>query len=78
MVKKMTMQGTILKWGNSYGIRISKEMVEKMKLQEKERVNLEVKPIQNPLKELWGTGKDNPISKETIRKLAKELEGDWI
>ncbi|MBN1275155.1 hypothetical protein JXA12_02590 [Candidatus Woesearchaeota archaeon] len=77
MVGKITLTGTILKWGNSYGIRINKEEVERMRLQEKQQVEVAIKPIKNPLLELWGSAKDNPITKEDFLRIRRELEGEF-
>jgi hypothetical protein len=78
MVEKMEINGTILKWGNSYGIRISKDLVENLNLKEKDFVLIEsIKPV-NPLKELWGQGKNNPINKNNFLKRRKEIESKWM
>ena len=76
MVKKMRIEGTVLKWGNSFGIRIGKEVVDTLKLNEKEKVDLDIRKKDNPLIELWSS-KIN-ISKKRIKELSKELEGEWM
>lgn len=76
MALKMTTEGKVLKWGNSFGIRINKDVVEKLKLNEHETVELEIKKRDNPLKELFGSMKGNPITREEFLKNRKEIEGD--
>lgn len=75
MAKKMTLTGTFLKWGNSYGIRVSKEDVKMMNLVEKQRVKLDVQTLINPLRELWGA--DIKISKKDIKEFRKSMESKW-
>ena len=78
MANKMTIQGTILKWGNSYGIRINKEVVEKMNLREKESIDFNIRKKGNPFEEAFGLIAEKPISKKRVRELSKELEGEWM
>lgn len=59
------------KWGNSLGVRIPKEVVEEMRLKENQEVVLDIKPKENPLKELFGSGK---LSKST-EDVLKEIRG---
>jgi hypothetical protein len=78
MSDKMMINGTILKWGNSYGIRINKELVDKLNLKEKDAVIIDAITPSNPLQELWGLGKTNPISKKEFQKARKEIESKWM
>lgn len=77
MVKKMTLTGTLLKWGNSYGIRVSKEDVFRLNLCEKQEIEFDVKPL-NPLQELWDASLSIDMSKEDIKKIREEMwESKW-
>ena len=59
------------KWGSSLGIIIPKEVVEELKLRENQEIIIDVKPKENPLKELFGSAK---LSKPT-EQLLKEIRG---
>jgi antitoxin component of MazEF toxin-antitoxin module len=76
MVQKMTVEGKVLKWGNSFGIRVNKEVVDKLKLNEHEIVELEIKKRDNPLKELFGSMPKLKITREEFLKNRREIEGD--
>ena len=76
MALKMTTEGKVLKWGNSFGIRINKDVVEKLKLNEHETVELEIKKRDNPLKELFGSMPKLKITREEFLKNRREIEGD--
>lgn len=69
MVKKMTLTGTLLKWGNSYGIRVSKADVERLQLVEKQQVELhDIRPARNPLKELAEANLHLHLTREELKK----------
>ena len=59
------------KWGSSLGIVIPKEVVKELKLREDQEVIFDIKPKDNPLKELFGSVK---LSKPT-EQLLKEIRG---
>ena len=59
------------KWGSSLGIIIPKEVVKELKLRENQEIIIDVKPKENPLKELFGSVK---LSKPT-EQLLKEIRG---
>jgi antitoxin component of MazEF toxin-antitoxin module len=61
------------KWGNSLAVVIPSETVRKLKLRSDDEVSVELeRGRRNPLKELFGAGKD--IRKST-RKLIDEVRG---
>ena len=62
------------KWGNSLGIIIPKEEVENLNLKENQIVILEITKKENPLKELFGFGKDDKITKEDFLETRRLLE----
>lgn len=53
----MQIQSKIKKWGNSYGIPISKKVVEEMKLMEDAEVTIEIKREKPDLMKLFGIAK---------------------
>ena len=59
------------KWGSSLGVIIPKNVVKELKIRENQEVFLEIKPKDNPLKELFGSVK---LSKPT-EQLLKEIRG---
>ena len=59
------------KWGSSLGIVIPKEVVKELKIRENQEVMVDIKPKDNPLKELFGSAK---LSKPT-EQLLKEIRG---
>lgn len=78
MVKKMTLTGTLLKWGNSYGIRVSKADVERLQLSEKQQIEIgNIKPLKNPLQDLWGAHMDDPITWEEVKEFRRSMESKW-
>ena len=59
------------KWGSSIGIVIPKKVAEELKIRENQEVMVDIKPKENPLKELFGSVK---LSKPT-EQLLKEIRG---
>ena len=59
------------KWGSSLGIVIPKKITEELNLKENQEVFIDIKPKDNPLKELFGSGK---FSRPTDQIL-KEIRG---
>lgn len=71
----MPIDATILKWGNSYGIRLSKKDVHKLHLKQNEKVSVEIKHKNNPLEELYGSAKiEGKITIKDLKKIRKELD----
>ena len=62
------------KWGNSLGIIIPREEVENLHLKENQTVIVEITKKENPLKELFGFGKDDKITKEDFLETRRLLE----
>ena len=60
------------KWGSSLGVIIPKKIKEELKLRENQEVFIEIKPKDNPLKELFGSLKHLKFKKSTEQML-KEL-----
>ena len=59
------------KWGSSLGIVIPKDVVKELKQRENKEIIVDVKPKENPLKELFGSVK---LSKPT-EQILKEIRG---
>ena len=61
------------KWGSSLGIVIPKKVAEELKLRENQDVIIDIKPKDNPLKELFGMGAGK--TKKSTEELLKEIRG---
>ncbi len=61
------------KWGSSLGIVIPKKAVEELNLRENMEVVIDIKPKENPLKELFGMGMGK--TKKSTEQLLKEIRG---
>ncbi|MBI3035233.1 AbrB/MazE/SpoVT family DNA-binding domain-containing protein [Candidatus Woesearchaeota archaeon] len=59
------------KWGSSIGMVIPKKIAKELKIRENQDVIVDIKPKENPLKELFGSGK---FSKPT-EQILKEIRG---
>ena len=59
------------KWGSSLGVIIPNDVVKELKLHENQDIIIDIKPKDNPLKELYGSLK---LSKPT-EQLLKEVRG---
>jgi len=76
----MAINGTVRKWGNSVGIRLSKEDMTGLNISVDDQVVVEIKKKDNPLRELSQFFVKNnlrPITKESIKRARKELEGEY-
>jgi len=63
---------TARKWGNSIGITLPKEMVEKEKIRENDKIVVEIKKVSS-LKALFGTMK----SKKSTQQIKDEMRKGW-
>ena len=59
------------KWGSSIGMVIPKKVAKELKIRENQDVIVDIKPKENPLKELFGSVK---LSKPT-EQILKEIRG---
>ncbi|MDO8661297.1 MAG: hypothetical protein Q7K43_05390 [Candidatus Woesearchaeota archaeon] len=62
------------KWGNSLGILISKKEAKESNLTEDQDIVIEVTEIKNPLRELFGFGKNKKITPELFKQVRQLLE----
>lgn len=65
---------TTKRWGNSLGVLIPRQEVRQHHLQENQQIIIDIVKVENPLKELFGFAKDNPITKEEFLETRKLLE----
>lgn len=66
------------KWGNSVGIIIPKEIVEKEGIKLDKPVQIDVKPVKNVLAELFGTLKTNKSTEQLLKETRKDLESKYM
>ncbi len=66
-------EGTIKKWGNSFGILIPSEVVKKEKLKEGQRIDFIILKKSDVLKKTFGTLKFKQSAQEIKDELRKEL-----
>ena len=62
------------KWGNSIGLLIPKPEVARLNLQENREVVVDIMEYENPFKELFGFGRQQPITRHECRKTRELLE----
>ena len=76
----MGIDATVLQWGNSLGIRLSKKDAERLNVRANEKVIVEIRHIKHPLKELFGFSKraGKKITKKDILDARRELEGKYF
>jgi bifunctional DNA-binding transcriptional regulator/antitoxin component of YhaV-PrlF toxin-antitoxin module len=63
------------KWGNSIGVVLPKEDLDRLRIRENEEVLVEVRKRSSPLKELFGAGKANSIRPQDLKQMRLEWEG---
>lgn len=66
------------RWGHSLGITIPHEQVQQLGLKENQTIVVEIVKTQNPLRELFGFGKDNKITPEEFLATRKLLESKSV
>ena len=63
------------KWGNSLGMIIPSGIVKSLNLKEDQKIIVEINGVENPLKEMFGFAKKNPITKKEFVEMRKLFEG---
>lgn len=66
------------KWGNSIGIIIPSETIEKLNIKPEEKIVIEISKGSNVLRELFGTMKSKKTAKQMIDESRKEMESKWM
>lgn len=66
------------KWGNSIGVVIPVEIVERMGIKPNQDILIEVERKNNVLKEMFGKAKSRKSSKKMIEDFRKEAESKWL
>ena len=66
------------RWGNSIGIIIPSETVDRFNIKPNEEIIIEIEKKENVLKELFGAVKFKKSAKKILRDVREELEGKWL
>lgn len=66
----------VKKWGNSLGIVLPKEVVEKEHIKENQKINIIIFKENNVLKETFGTFKFKKSAQQMKDEIRKELYND--
>ena len=66
------------KWGNSIGIIIPSETVEKFNIKPEENISVEISKEGNVLKEMFGTMKSKKTAKQLVDEARKNMESKWM
>ncbi len=66
------------KWGNSIGIIIPSETVERLNIKPEEKIVVEITKESNVLKEMFGTMKSNKTTRQMLDENRKVMESKWM
>ncbi len=72
------MRGKVMKWGNSYGILLTKAGVKEAQIKENQEIEFFIPPKNNVLKETFGMlkGKMKKPTQEIMDEIRRELYDD--
>lgn len=70
-------QTKVKKWGNSVGVVIPKEAVERMNIKLGESIVVDIKRKESVLRELFGS-MDLGDPEKILKEVRKEFEGKWL
>jgi len=74
----MAIEAKTKRWGNSLGVIIPSQTVEKLSLKPEENIVIEISKKENVLKELFGKAKTKKSAKEIMKEVRKDLESKWL
>ena len=74
----MTIEVKTKRWGNSIGIVIPSETVEKLNLVPEQKVIIEITKEDNVLKELFGSFKFKKPTEQILKEVRKDFESKWL
>ncbi len=73
----MGVEVTTKKWGNSIGVVIPNELVERLQIKPEENIVIEVEKKSNVLREMFGKAKVKKSAKKMIEEFRKN-ESKWL
>ena len=74
----MTIEVKTKKWGNSIGIIIPSETVERLRIKPEEKIVIQIEKKTNVLREMFGSMKSKKSSEQMLQEVRKEFEGNWL
>jgi antitoxin component of MazEF toxin-antitoxin module len=74
----MAIEVKLKKWGNSIGIVIPNETIERLSLKPEEQIVIEISKKENVLKELFGAVKFRRPVEKIVKEARKDLESKWL
>ena len=74
----MAVEAVTKRWGNSIGVVIPSDTVDKLGIKPDESVMIEVTRKENVLKELFGSIKIKKSTEEIIKEARFESESKWL
>jgi len=74
----MTIEVKTKKWGNSIGIIIPSEAVEKLNIKPEEKIVIEINRKENVLAEMFGTMKSKKTARQMLDEARKEPLSKWM
>ncbi len=74
----MAVEVKIKKWGNSMGVIIPSEAVERLNLKPDEKIVIEINRKENILAEMFGTMKSKKTARQMLDETRKEMESKWM
>ncbi len=66
------------KWGNSIGVIIPSETVERLSIKPEEEIVIEIGKKNSVLKEMFGAMKSKKSTEKILKEARKELESKWL
>ena len=73
----MTINVKTKKWGNSIGVIIPSETIEKLNIKPEETITIEVTKKENVLEEMFGKGKFKKPTAQILKEI-RENESKWM
>ena len=76
----MIVESKTKKWGNSIGVIIPSEAVERLNIKPEEEIVMEISKKGNVLKEMFGAlkGRNKKSAHQMVKEARKELESKWM
>lgn len=66
------------KWGNSIGLIIPSEVIERLNIKPEEEVVIEIEKRKNVLKELFGSMKSKKSTEQILKEVRKDFKSKWL
>jgi antitoxin component of MazEF toxin-antitoxin module len=66
------------KWGNSLGLVIPSETVDKLNIKPEETIVIEITKRENALKELFGAVKFKKSTKQLLQEAKESMDSKWL